>query len=92
MEGKEKYFDADYVLIQINHYLRNNKIVYFFIKVFIGMLLWGFPVYHFINNLNFPMGNYTRSIIYIFISIIVLFLNLIQFLNHKCIIIGTYKF
>ena len=73
MEGKEKYFDADYVLIQINHYLRNNKIVYFFIKVFIGMLLWGFPIYHFINNLNFPQGNYTRSIIYIFISIIVLF-------------------
>ena len=73
MEGKEKYFDADYELIQINHFLRNNKVVYFFIRVFIGILIWGFPIIHFINNLNFPKGNYTRSISYVFISIIALF-------------------
>ena len=73
MEGKEKYFDADYELIQINHFLRNNKVVYFFIRVFIGILIWGFPIIHFINNLNFPKENYTRCISYVFISIIALF-------------------
>lgn len=83
MEGKEKYFKADYGLIHLNYLLRNNKLVYFLIRFFIGFLWGTYPVYHFIQNLNVPQGNYTKSINYIFISIIISFVYVSYNFIHK---------